>query len=51
MKQQYRLVKFSYSEELSAESELWLKRFLEKLLLEQIAKDNYRLQALLIRSK
>lgn len=48
MKVQYRVVKVSYSEELSRESEIWLRRFLEKALLERIAKDDYRLQALLI---
>lgn len=51
MNKQYRVVKVSYSEELPSESELWFRRFIEKALLEQIAKDDYRLQALLIGRK
>jgi len=51
MNKQYRVVKVSYSEELSAESELWFRRFIEKALLDQIAKEDYRLQALLISRK
>ena len=49
MKEQYRVVKISYSEELSAVSELWVRRFIEKSLLNHIAKDDYKLQALLIK--
>lgn len=49
MKEQYRVVKVSYSEELSSESELWFRRFIEKMLLDHIAKDDYRLRALLIK--
>lgn len=51
MNKQYRVVKVSYSEELPSESELWFRRFIEKALLEQIVKDDYRLQALLIGRK
>lgn len=51
MKKQYRIVKVSYSEELSSESELWFNRFIEKALLNHIAKNDYRLQALLISKK
>ncbi|WP_342537638.1 hypothetical protein MKY15_11905 [Sporosarcina sp. FSL K6-1540] len=46
MNEQYRVVKISYSEELSSESELWFKRFIEKILLDHVAKDDYRLRAL-----
>ncbi|MEK4715020.1 MULTISPECIES: hypothetical protein [Sporosarcina] len=48
MKEQYRVVKVSYSEELSSESELWFRLFIEKLLLDQVAKDDFRIHALLI---
>lgn len=48
MTEKYRVVKVSYSEELSSDSELWFKRFIEKALLDHITKDDYRLQALLI---
>jgi len=51
MKEKYRVVKVSYSDELSSESELWLRRFIEKTLLDHVVKDNYRLQALLIIKK
>ncbi len=48
MTEKYHVVKVSYSEELSSDSELWFRRFIEKALLDHIAKDDYRLQALLI---
>lgn len=51
MSEQYRVVKVSYSEELSSESELWFRRFIEKRLLDHVAKDDYRLRALLISRK
>ncbi len=51
MTKYYRVVKVSYSEELPTESELWFRRFMEKALLAHIAKDNHRLQALLISRK
>lgn len=51
MKEQFRVVKVSYSDELSFESELWFKRFIEKRLLDHIAKDDYKLRALLISRK
>nr|WP_186324706.1 hypothetical protein [Paenibacillus bovis] len=51
MKKHYRVVKVTYSEELPSESELWFRRFIEKSLLNHIAKDNHRLQALLISRK
>lgn len=47
----FRVVKVSYSEELSSDSELWFKRFIEKALLDHITKDNYKLRALLISRK
>lgn len=51
MTKHYRVVKVSYSEELPSESELWFRRLIEKALLDHIAKDNHRLQALLISRK
>ena len=51
MNEQYRVVKVSYSEELPSESELWFIRFIEKILLDHVAKDDYRLRALLISRK
>lgn len=51
MTEQFRVVKVSYSEELSADSELWFKRFIEKVLLDHITKDDYNLRALLISKK
>ncbi|WP_159083028.1 MULTISPECIES: hypothetical protein [unclassified Lysinibacillus] len=51
MKDQFRVIKVSYSEELSSESELWFRRFIEKILLDHIVKDDYRLRALLISKK
>lgn len=51
MNERYRVVKVSYSEELSSESVLWFKRFIEKVLLDHITKDDYRLRALLISKK
>lgn len=51
MTEKYRVVKVSYSEELSSDSELWFKRFIEKALLDHITKDDYRLRALLISRK
>ena len=51
MKEKYRVVKVSFSEELSSESELWFRRYIEKSLLDQIAKDDYRLRALLINKR
>lgn len=51
MNEQYRVVKVSYSEELSSESELWFRRFMEKVLLDHVAKDDHRLRALLISRK
>ncbi|QTC41313.1 hypothetical protein I7V34_19945 [Bacillus sp. V3] len=48
MTEQFRIVKVSYSEELSSESELWFRRFVEKALLDYIVKDDYNLRALLI---
>lgn len=51
MKEQFRVVKVSYSEELSSESELWFRRFIEKRLLDHVAKDDYKLRALLISRK
>lgn len=51
MKEKYRVVKVSYSEELSSESELWFRRFIEKSLLDQVVKNDYRLRALLIYKK
>jgi len=48
MTEQYRVVKVSYSEELSSESELWFRRFIEKTLLDHITKNDERVQALLI---
>ena len=51
MKEKYRVVKVSYSEELSLESELWFRRFIEKTLLDHVVKDDYRLRALLINKK
>ena len=50
MSEQCRVVKVSYSEELSSESELWFIRFIEKILLDRVTKD-YRLRALLISRK
>lgn len=41
MNEQYRVVKISYSEELSSESELWFRRFIEKILLDHVAKAFY----------
>ncbi|MFB7160372.1 hypothetical protein [Lysinibacillus sp. NPDC056232] len=38
MKEQYRVVKVSYSNELSPESELWFKRFIEKYFLIMLQK-------------
>lgn len=49
--EKYRVVKVSYTEELSSESELWFYRFIEKALLDHITKDDYRLRALLISKK
>lgn len=51
MKEKYRVVKVSYTDELSSESELWFRRFIEKTLLDHVAKDDYRLRALLIIKK
>nr|WP_259547406.1 hypothetical protein [Heyndrickxia oleronia] len=51
MTDKYRVIKVSYSEELSSDSELWFKRFIEKALLDHISKDDYRLRALLISRK
>lgn len=51
MNEQHRVVKVSYSEELSSESELWFRRFIEKILLDHVVKDDYRLRALLISRK
>ncbi|QNK88697.1 hypothetical protein H7992_02705 [Sporosarcina sp. resist] len=51
MNEQYRVVKVSYSEELSAESELWFRRYIEKILLDHVAKDDHKLRALLISRK
>ena len=51
MKEQFRVVKVSYSEELSSESELWFARYIEKRLLDHVAKDDYKLRALLISRK
>ncbi|MFB4472915.1 hypothetical protein ACDI16_08185 [Oceanobacillus caeni] len=51
MKKTCRIVKVSYSEELTSESELWFRRFIEKALLDHIAKNDYRLRALLISRK
>ena len=51
LKQNYRVIKVSYSEELSSESELWFRRFIEKTLLDHIVKDDYRLRALLIKKR
>jgi hypothetical protein len=51
MTDKYRVVKVSYSEELSAESEIWFCRFIEKALLDHITKDDYRLRSLLISKK
>ena len=51
MKGKYRVVKVSYSEELSSESELWFRRFIVKTLLDHVVKDDYRLRALLIIKK
>ena len=51
LKQNYRVIKVSYSEELSTESELWFRRFIEKTLLDHIVKDDYRLRALLIKKR
>lgn len=51
MKEKYRVVKVSYSEELSSESELWFRRFIEKSLLDQVVKNDYRIRALLINKK
>jgi len=48
MKNHYRVVKVTYSEELPSESELWFRRFIEKSLLDHIAKNDHRLQALLV---
>ncbi|MEW4309464.1 hypothetical protein [Rossellomorea marisflavi] len=48
MTEQFRIVKVSYSEELSSESELLFRRFVEKALLDYIVKDDYNLRALLI---
>lgn len=51
MKEKYRVIKVSYSEELSTESELWFRRFIEKTLLDHITKDDYRLRAILIKKR
>lgn len=51
MKEKYRVIKVSYSEELSSESELWFRRFIEKMLLDHIVKDDYRIRALLIKKR
>lgn len=51
MSKPYRVVRVSYSEELQEESQLWLSRIIEKALLEQLAKDNYKVQALLLNNK
>ena len=51
LKQNYRVIKVSYSQELSSESELWFRRFIEKTLLDHIVKDDYRLRALLIKKR
>lgn len=51
MTENFRVVKVSYSEELSSDSEIWFKRFIEKALLDHITKDDYKLRALLIRRK
>jgi hypothetical protein len=51
MTEQYRVVKVSYSEELSSESELWFRRFIEKTLLDHITKNDERIRALLIGEK
>lgn len=51
MTEKYRVVKVSYSEELSSDSELWFKRFIEKALLDHITKNDYRFRALLISRK
>ncbi|GGB62259.1 hypothetical protein GCM10011409_44300 [Lentibacillus populi] len=44
----YRVVKVSYSEELPSDSEIWLERFIEKTLLDHIAKKDGKLHSLLI---
>lgn len=51
MSEKFRIVKVSYSEELSSDSELWFKRFIEKALLDHITKDDHKLRALLISKK
>lgn len=51
MKEKCRVVKISYSEELPTESEQWFLRFIEKDLLEHIAKGDYKLQSFLINKK
>lgn len=51
MTEHYRIVRVSYSEELSSVSELWFSRFIEKALLDHITKDNCNLRALLISKK
>ncbi len=51
MTEKYRVVRVSYSEELSSDSDLWFKRFIEKALLDHITRDDYRLRALFISKK
>ena len=51
LKENYRVIKVSYSEELPLESEIWFRRFIEKALLDHVTKDDFRLQALLINKK
>lgn len=51
MTNHYRVVKVSYSEVLTSDSELWFRRFIEKALLDHIAKNDHKLQALLISRK
>ncbi|MFC0476361.1 hypothetical protein ACFFHF_14175 [Robertmurraya beringensis] len=51
MTEQFRVIKVSYSEQLSSDSELWFKHFVEKALLDHITKDDYKLRALLISKK
>ncbi|MFS1516411.1 hypothetical protein ACSVDA_13750 [Cytobacillus sp. Hm23] len=48
MSEKYRVVKVTYSEELSSESELWLERFIEKALLNHLTRDDDKLRTLLI---
>ncbi|WP_203363665.1 hypothetical protein [Bacillus sp. REN10] len=51
MSEQCRVVKVTYSEELQSEAELWLKRYVEKMLLDHISKNDLKLRALLISEK